>query len=97
MLSGTEEIRISKWDRELKVKYFPGATIDDMYDYTKLLLKKFPGNTALHIGTNNMGNEPSKVILGKLLDLKKFIKKTSPESNVGISRLVLQTDNGKAS
>ena len=40
MMSGTEDTRISKRDRELKVKYFPGAAIDDMYNYIKLLLKK---------------------------------------------------------
>ena len=44
-----------------------------------------------------MGNELSTVILGKLLVLKKFTEKTSPEINVGISSLVFQTDDGKAS
>ena len=33
------ERRISKRDRKVKVKNFPGATIDDMYDYIKPLLK----------------------------------------------------------
>ena len=32
-----------------------------------------------------------------MLDLKKFIGNTSPESNAGISNLVLETDNGKVS
>ena len=31
--------RISKRDRKVKVKNFPGATIDDMCDYIKSLLK----------------------------------------------------------
>ena len=39
MLSGIEERRISKRDRKVKLKKFPGATIDDMYDYIKPLLK----------------------------------------------------------
>ena len=47
--------------------------------------------------TNNTVNESSKVVLGKLLDLKKFIDKTLPESNVVISNLVTRTDNGKTS
>ena len=34
----------------------------------------------LHVRTNNTVNESSKVVLGKLLDLKKFIDKTLPES-----------------
>ena len=42
MFSGIEESRISKRDRLVKVKYFPGATINGMYDYIKPLLKKYP-------------------------------------------------------
>ena len=49
------------------------------------------------MGTNNTVNESSKVVFGKLLNLKKFIEKTLPESNVVISNLITRTDNGKAS
>ena len=42
----------------------------------------------LHVGTNNTVNEPSKIVLGKLLDLKKFTEHTLPESNVVISNLI---------
>ena len=92
MLSGIEGKRISKMDRKVKVKKFSGATIDDMYNYIK-----WPGNIMLHIGTYNKVNEPSKLLLGKLLDLKKSIENTLPESNVVISNLITPTDNGKAS
>ena len=51
MFSGIEERRISKSDRKVKVKNFPGATIDDMYDYIKPLLRKCPDNITLHVGT----------------------------------------------
>ena len=43
MLSGTEE-RILKKEKKVKVKNFPGVTIDDMYDYIKPLLKRCPDN-----------------------------------------------------
>ena len=49
------------------------------------------------MGTNNTVNESSKVVLGKLLDLKKFIENTLPESNVIISDLITRADNGKTS
>ena len=51
----------------------------------------------MHFGTNNTVNEPSKLVLGKLLDLEKFIENTLTESNVAISDLITQTDNAKAS
>ena len=63
-------------DKKVKVKHFPGATIDGLYDYIKPLLEKYPGNKTLHVGTSNTVNEPSKLVVGKLLDLKKFIEKT---------------------
>ena len=37
MLSGIEERRIAKRNRKVKVKNFPGATIDDMYDYITII------------------------------------------------------------
>ena len=77
-------------DRKVKVKNFPTVTIDDIYDYIMPLLKKCPNNKILHVGTNNTINESSKVVLGKLLDLMKFIKNTLPQSNVVISNLITQ-------
>ena len=51
----------------------------------------------MHVGTNNTVTESSKVMLGKLLDLKEFIENILPESNVIISDLITRTDHGKAS
>ena len=95
MLSGTEE-RILKKEKKVKVKNFPGVTIDDMYDYIKPLLKRCPDNIILYFETVNTVNEPSKMVLDKLLNLKKFIEHTLPESNIVISNLITRTDNGKA-
>ena len=49
MLSGIDERRISKRDRKVKVKNFPGATIDVMCDNIKPLLKECPDNIILHM------------------------------------------------
>ena len=68
MLSGIEERRISKRNKKVKDKNFPEATIDDMYDYIKPLLKKYRYNIILHVRTINTVNELSKVVLGKLPD-----------------------------
>ena len=99
MLPGIEERRILKRDRKVKVKNLPGATIND--SYIKPLLK-CPNNTILHVRTNNTVNEPSKMVLDKLLNLKciqpEMFERTLPESNVVISNLISRTDgNRKAS
>ena len=80
MLSGIGERRISIRDRNVKAKNFPGAAIDVMYDYIKPLFKKRPDHITLYASTNNTVNKSSKTVLGKLLDLKKFIENTLPES-----------------
>ena len=79
------------------MKSFPGATIEDMYDYIKPLLKKCPKNIILHIGTNNTVNDTSRIVLDKILSLKAFVEKALPDCNVCISNLTLRTDNAKAS
>ena len=82
MLSGIDERRISIRDKNVKAKNFPGAAIDVMYDYIKPLFKKRPDHITLHVSTNNTVNsrQSFKAVLGKLLDLKKFIENTLPES-----------------
>ena len=85
----------------MKVKSFPGATIEEVYDYIKPLLKKCSKNIVEHIGTNSTVNETSRIVLDKLLSLKAFVEKTLPDCNVLISRtdfnLTLRTDNAKVS
>ena len=97
IVSSIEENKISRQWRKVKVKSFPGATIEDMYDYIKPLLKKCPKNIILHIGTNNTVNDTSRIVLDKILSLKAFVEKALPDCNVCISNLTLRTDNAKAS
>ena len=97
IISGIEEERISRQWRKGKVKSFPGAITDDMYDYIEPQLRKCSKNIILNIGTNNTVNEISMTVLDKLLSWKAFVKKTLPDCNVCISKLALRTDNAKAS
>ena len=76
IVTAIEENKILRRWRKVNVKPFPGGTIEDMYDYIKPLLKKFPKNKILHIGTNNTVNERSKTVLHKLLSLKVFVERT---------------------
>ena len=63
IVSGTEENRILRQWRKVKVKSFPHATIEDMYDYIKPLLNKCPKNIILHTGTKKPVNETSRIVL----------------------------------
>ena len=80
----------------VKVRIFRGVTIDDIKDFLKPYLKRSPANIFLHVGTNNSINDPSCVILNKLLSLKIFIHTELHESNVIHSSIIGRSDNGIA-
>ena len=96
MLAGVDEKRMSHRSN-VKVRVFPGATIDDMFDYINPLLKKCPDAVILHVGTNDCPHDTSRAILDKLLKLKTFILKSLPNSKIVISGAINRTDNAKAS
>ena len=96
MISGIDQQRLSVKGRIMKVRSFPGATINDMYDYIKLLFKKNPDNFIFHVGTNDAPKSTSRAILDNMLSLESFIEKTLPKSKVCISNSVKRADNGKA-
>ena len=69
-MAGIDENRLSTGKHKVKVRYFPGARTDDMYDYMKPLLRKLPDYIILHIGTNDAVNNTSRKIFDKILKLK---------------------------
>ena len=42
MISGIDQQFLSEKERIVKVRPFPGAAVNDMYDYIKSLFKKSP-------------------------------------------------------
>ena len=58
----------------IKVRSFPGATLDDMIDYLRPLLRKRPDRVLLHAATNNAISHDSNEIIQKILDVKAFIE-----------------------
>ena len=95
MLLDVDEKRLSK--HKMKVRSFPGAKVDDMYDYVKPLLKKKPQNVIIHVGTNNTVGESSRLILDQILAFKHFVESSLREdSKVVISTVVQRSDNPKA-
>ena len=95
-ISGIDQQHLSIKGTIVKVRYFRGATINEMCNYIKPLLKKVPDNVILHVGTNDAPNSTSRTILDNMLSLKSFTEKTLSQSKVCISNLVKRTDNGKA-
>ena len=72
IISGLNEKRLSHKDNLVKIRSFPGATVDDMYHYLVPLLKKRPDNIIIHCGTNNTIRHKPEEIVDELLKLKMY-------------------------
>ena len=96
IINGIDEKRISKKNSNVKVRYFNGALVEDMFYNLVPLMRKKPSALILHVGTNNTVSDSSKVILKKINSLISYIKINNPECRIIISQSVRRTDNGKA-
>ena len=81
------------------VKSFPGATIEDMEDFVKPLLRKKPDNVVLHIGTNDLNTHEPRLAAEGIVNLALQIEGAAPETNLAISGLIARADDkdGKVS
>ena len=97
MLSGIEENWLKTGKHKVKVKYFPGACADDMYDYMKPLLWKLLDYIILHIGTKDAFDNTSREIFEKILNLKTYVRKELLKYKITISTPIKWHDHGKVS
>ena len=98
-MAGIDENRLTTGKHKVKVRYFPGARKDDIYDYMKPLLRKLSGYVILYTGTNDALDNTSREILNKIFKLKMYIQKELPKCKIKltISAPFKRCDHGKAS
>ena len=94
ILTGVEENRLKKYNA--KVRAFPGAYVDDLYDYLAPLLIKKPSNIILHIGSNDSQYKTAEEIFTEITNLKSHIENILPNAKVFISCPVIRRDNLRA-
>ena len=90
ILNGVIERNLSN-DRSVKVRKFPGATVDDLRYHALSII-----HLIIHAGTNGAVKFTSRDILNKLLQLKSFIQEKLPDAEIIVSTPTLRSDNGKA-
>ena len=95
ILNGVTERNLSN-DRSVKVRKFPGATVDDLRHHALPIIRKQPKHLIIHAGTNDAVKFTSRDILKKLLQLKSFIQEKLPDAEIIISTPTLRSDNVKA-
>ena len=77
----------------VKVRPFPGADVNDMYDYIAPLLRKEPKYIILHIGSNDAPYKTSSDILDDILKLKTHIESVLPNVAIYLSSPIPRFDN----
>ena len=94
-ISGLIEKKMSTKSK-IKIRYFPGAKIKDMYHYAIPLLKKRPENIILHLGTNDAPYKSGTDIVKDLTALKDFnLEKLPSGKKITRSSPTVRTDTEK--
>ena len=97
MINGLDERRLERNGIKVKERWFPDASIIDMYDYCRPMIKKQPSYIILHVGTNDVNKCSSREILDKLRNFKIFIESELPTCKIIISTPTYRNDNAKCS
>ena len=92
MINGVEEKRLSKKNSNLKVRYLNAALVEDMFYNLVPFMRKKPHALILHVGTNNVVSDSSKVIPKKIKSLISCIKTNNPERRIIIYQPIQRTD-----
>ena len=80
----------------VKVRNFPGATIEEMQHNLVPILERNPCRSILHVRTYNVESCTSREILDKLLTLKTFISEKSPQCQTIFSTPTIRLEKAKA-
>ena len=96
MLGGIEENSLKTGKHKFKLKYFPGACTDDIYDYIKPLFRKLPDDIILHIGTKDTFDNTSREILEKNLKLITYIQEELSKCKITMSTPIKRHNHRKA-
>ena len=94
MISGLNEKKLTRYNA--KVRCFPGASIDDMYDFLKPHIKKKPTNIILHISSNDSTQKSADKIIEEIKNLKLYIESVLPKVRLYLSCPIVRTDNNRA-
>ena len=71
---------------------FSGATINDMVDFAKPVIKRKPKKIILHVGTNNLKMDQPKKIKNKVAGSVDSIKAEHPSIDVAVSSIIFRSD-----
>ena len=95
ILSGLREYKMSR-RKTIKVRTFPGATINDMKFFVVPLLKKKPDKVIIHVGTNDAPHFIPDEMFKNMKELRLLIQKLVPSAKIIISSPVIRVDKANS-
>ena len=97
IVKGLDQYKLSRSTKQnIGARCFPGATIQDMRNYLKPILRRNPDRKILHVGTNDAKHNKAKKIMDDIDSLCQEIKDTNPEIEIILSGLTTREDNPQA-
>ena len=89
MLNGVNGKGLLK-SHNVKVKNYPGATSEEVFDKIDNLLKVKPDCLLVHVGTNDLTNNVN--LLNSAKKMVKKVKNSSPNTKLVFSSAILHKD-----
>ena len=83
---------MSSATNRVTVKSFSGATIEDMSDFMKPILRKKPETVILHIGTNNLRKGDAKSVADGIITLAQSIDQQCSDTEIIVSGIISRSD-----
>ena len=97
IVKGLDQHKLSRSTKQnVGVRCFQGATIQDMRDYLKPILRRNPDSITLHGGTNDTNHNKAKKIMNDIDSLCQEIKDTNPEIEIILLGFTTREDNPQA-
>ena len=81
---------MSSATNRVTVKSFSGATIENMSEYMKSILRKKPKKVILHIGTNNLRKGDAKSVADGIINLAQSIEQQCPDIEIIVSGIIIR-------
>ena len=92
-LPKTSLVRNCQGTQNVNAFSFSGATMDDVVDFAKPVIKRKPKKIILHVGTNNLKMDQPKKIKNKVAGLVDSIKAEHPSIDVAVSSIIFRSDD----
>ena len=80
-------------DTKVNLKYFPGATMEDMESYVIPPLRRNPDEVIIHVGTNDLRDKTSRQVAESVVNLSDNILQNSTANKVSISSVIHRNDD----